>query len=123
MRGETYLFSAALLFTAGNLSAAYICAGASSPDTAAGLTVLACTVLLLAALTAGRRSCMAYLLAFPALGAAGSAIHTALRPGIESSVLREADRLAITGIITEQGVLRQPYKESIAAAFAKANSR
>ena len=29
----------------------------------------------------------------------------------------------ITGIITEQGVLRQPYKESIAAAFAKANSR
>lgn len=104
MRGETYLFSAALLFTAGNLSAAYICAGASSPDTAAGLTVLACTVLLLAALTAGRRSCMAYLLAFPALGAAGSAIHTALRPGIESSALREADRLAISGIITDGGI-------------------
>ena len=92
MRREMFLFITALLFTAGNLTAAYLCGnnvhGYWHPSVAAAVaTVLTAVTFLL----------------FPLLGATGYLCMETMRPDVRGSLLRDGRSVDIQGIITDGG--------------------
>ena len=102
MRREIFLFGAALLFVAGNLTAAGLCGHSASwlPEIAAMISASAILVLLPLCLK-HRRLCF---LLFPLSGILGASCRYSFMPDESISILRESRSLRICGIITDGGL-------------------
>ena len=103
MRREMFLFITALLFTAGNLTAAYLCGsnvhGYWHPSVAAAVATVLTAVILPFCIKCSR---LTFLL-FPLLGATGYLCMETMRPDVRGSLLRDGRSVDIQGIITDGG--------------------
>ena len=98
-----FLFIAALLFTAGNLTAAYLCGnnvhGYWHPSVAAAVATVLTAVILPFCIKCSR---LTFLL-FPLLGSTGYLCMETMRPDVRGSLLRDGRSVDIQGIITDGG--------------------
>lgn len=103
MRREMFLFTAATLFVAGNLTAVRLCSGCPAgswiPAAIALSTTALSAVMLLPCIKYPRLS----ILVFYMLGVSGYSCMEAMRPDVRSSRLRDCRSIRIRGIITDGG--------------------
>ena len=99
-----FLFTAATLFVAGNLTAAYLCGnnvhGYWHPSVAAAVATVLTAVILPFCIKCSR---LTFLL-FPLLGASGFLCVETMRPDVRSSLLRDSRSMDIHGIIIDGGL-------------------
>ena len=103
MRREMFLFTAATLFVAGNLTAVRLCSGCPAGSWIPAAIVLSTTalsaVMLLPCIKYPRLS----ILVFYMLGVSGYSCMETMRPDVRSSRLRDCRSIRIRGIITDGG--------------------
>lgn len=103
MRREMFLFTAATLFVAGNLTAVRLCSGCPAgswiPAAIALSTTALSAVMLLPCIKYPRLS----ILVFYMLGVSGYSCMETMRPDVRSSRLRDCRSIRIRGIITDGG--------------------
>ena len=103
MRREMFLFTAATLFVAGNLTAVRLCSGCPAgswiPAAIALSTTVLSAVMLLPCIKYPRLS----ILVFYMLGVSGYSCMETMRPDVRSSRLRDCRSIRIRGIITDGG--------------------
>ena len=103
MRREMFLFTAATLFVAGNLTAVRLCSGCPAGSWIPAVIALSTTVLSAVMLL----PCIKYprlcILVFYMLGASGYSCMETMRPDVRSSRLRDCRSIRIRGIITDGG--------------------
>ena len=103
MRREMFLFTAATLFVAGNLTAVRLCSGCPAGSWIPAAIVLSTTALSAVML----RPCIKYprlsILVFYMLGVSGYSCMETMRPDVRSSRLRDCRSIRIRGIITDGG--------------------
>lgn len=103
MRREMFLFTAATLFVAGNLTAVRLCSGCPVGSWIPAAIVLSTTalsaVMLLPCIKYPRLS----ILVFYMLGVSGYSCMETMRPDVRSSRLRDCRSIRIRGIITDGG--------------------
>lgn len=105
MRREMYLFTAALLFISGNLTAGYILSRTSGDIRAAASFIsLSCIAAIPLILLIKKQLPWLILAAFPLTGAVGAASGEFFRPGAETSSLKESRGISLRGIITDGGL-------------------
>lgn len=103
MRREMFLFTAATLFVAGNLTAVRLCSGCPAGSWIPAAIVLSTTalsaVMLLPCIKYPRLS----ILVFYMLGVSGYSCMETMRPDVRNSRLRDCRSIRIRGIITDGG--------------------
>ena len=103
MRREMFLFTAATLFVAGNLTAVRLCSGCPAGSwipAAIALSTTALSAVMLLPCIKYPRLC---ILVFYMLGVSGYSCMETMRPDVRSSRLRDCRSIRIRGIITDGG--------------------
>ena len=103
MRREMFLFTAATLFVAGNLTAVRLCSGCPAGSwipAAIALSTTALSAVMLLPCIKYPRLC---ILVFYMLGVSGYSCMETMRPDVRSSRLRDCRCIRIRGIITDGG--------------------
>ena len=99
-----FLFIAALLFTAGNMTAACLCGNNIHGHWAPALVAAAATALTAILLPFCIKFSRLTFLLFPLLGATGYLCVETMRPDVRSSLLRDSRSMDIQGIIIDGGL-------------------
>ena len=99
-----FLFIAALLFTAGNMTAACLCGNNIHGHWAPALVAAAATALTAILLPFCIKFSRLTFLLFPLLGASGFLCVETMRPDVRSSLLRDSRSMDIHGIIIDGGL-------------------